>query len=291
MTQRSTALDAMAASVPHGDPGRPAAWVVWLFGRVARPFVALFWRPTISGLEHIPKEGPFLLVANHNGVFGIAEIFSFAILYLARFGTSRPLAGFAHPFGFKLWPLSILMRGLGAIPSTYAAGEAALANGVGLLVFPGGDHEAARPIWRANQVDFGGRKGFLKMARRAGVPIIPMGIRGSHYSAPVLWRSDLVLAYLVVAPRLFGVKRYPITLLALAGAVAILLLLPALGPWRFLLAYAWFASPLALLPWVPWTVSIRVGEPIAAGELFAEGDDLGPALARVESAVGALVRR
>lgn len=282
----------MAARARHGSPGRPTPAVVALIRRALRPFVRLSYRPTIEGLENLPRSGPFLLVANHSGALGIAEITSFAVLYLDRFGTARPLAGFAHPFGFHVWPLSWLMRGLGAIPSSYAAGEAALAAGVPLLVFPGGDREATRPIWRAGEVDFGGRKGFLKLARSAGVPIVPLGFRGSHYTAPILWQSR-VLPYLFVAPRLFGIKRYPMTLLALLGAGAIVLALPELGAWRLLLAWAWFSSPLALVPWVPWSIRARVGTPIPPDELFPDGPASGDAglsraLERVEGAVRAL---
>ena len=44
-----------------------------------------------------------MLVTNHNGGLGSAEVFSFAVRYLERFGTERPLVGMAHPFGFSPW--------------------------------------------------------------------------------------------------------------------------------------------------------------------------------------------
>lgn len=274
---------------PTENAGRPSPRVLAFLRRVVTPLARALHRPTIEGLERLP-DGPFLLVANHSGVLGISEIGSFAALFLERFGTSKPLAGFAHPFGFRIWPFRRFMRGLGAVPSTYEDAERALAAGVALLVFPGGDHEAARPVWRANRVDFGGRKGFLKIARKAGVPIVPMGIQGSHYTAPVLWRSDWLLAHLMVAPRLLGVRRYPVTLSAVLLSAAALAAFPALGALRFAVVWAIFASPLGLLPWVPWTVRMRIGAPIAATELFDGADDeLERALARVEGHVQALV--
>jgi 1-acyl-sn-glycerol-3-phosphate acyltransferase len=286
-------LDRLASSAaPRTTAGRPSRAVVALLRWGIGPLVRILYRPTLEGLENLPPSGPFLLVANHAGAMGIAEIMSFAVLYLGRFGTERPIAGFAHPFGFHLWPISWLMRGLGAIPSSYAAGEATLAAGVPLLVFPGGDREAARPIWYANTVDFGGRVGFLKLARKARIPVVPLGFRGSHLTAPILWQSR-VLPYLYVLPALFRIKRFPLTLLALAGAAGIVIGLPALGAWRFALAYAWLASPFTMIPWVPWTVRARVGRPIAHAELFppGSGEDapLGAALARVEAEVRAMV--
>ena len=161
-----------------------------------------------------------------------------------------------------------------------------------MLVFPGGDFEACRPIWQANRVQFAGRKGFLKLARGAQVPIVPMGIRGSHYTVPILWRSQRLLAWLLVIPRVFGIKRFPLTLLGVIGALTIPL---ALGPsisWPLmaLVIWAWLASPFSLIPIVPASIRIRIGRPIAPEELFArDDDDLDEAYNRVVSAVQDLV--
>ena len=160
-----------------------------------------------------------------------------------------------------------------------------------MLVFPGGDYEATRPIWQAHTVMFAGRRGFLRIARRLQVPIVPMGIRGSHYSLPILWRSR-TLAWLAVIPRLVGVKRFPMTLSGLLGALAIALFVGPSYGWvlALVLAWAWLASPLPLLPWVPSTIRLRIGTPIPPAELFHDDDDeLDRAYGRVESAVQQLV--
>ncbi len=186
-------------------PGRPAdALVRW--ARRVSPLVRLAHRPRLAGVEHLPRARPYMLVANHSGGMSMAEITAFVVCYLEQVGPERPLAGFAHHVIFRIPPFSWLLRSVGAVPSTYEAAHAALEAGVPLLVFPGGDHEATRPIWQAHRVDMGKRKGFLKIARRAKVPIIPMGIRGSHFTVPVLARSKL-LAILLVLPRLGYVAR------------------------------------------------------------------------------------
>jgi 1-acyl-sn-glycerol-3-phosphate acyltransferase len=164
------------------------------------------------------------------------------------------------------------------------------------LIFPGGDHEAFRSIFQANTVDFGGRVGFLRIARDAGVPIVPMGIRGSHFTAPILWQSRAVLPTLLVTPRLLGVKRYPLTVLAVLGIAAVMAFLPVSLPWRILVAWTWFASVLPpLAAWVPWAIRFRIGKPLPPEELFAGGGDpektLRAALIRVQGEVAALVAR
>lgn len=265
--------------------------------RVGTPLMRLAHRPVLTGAENLPERGPYLLVANHSGGFAVSEVISFAVLYLQRFGASRRLAGFAHPFAFQLWPLSALLRALGAIPSSRGYGEGALAEGVPLLIFPGGDHEGFRPIWQARRVDFGGRMGFLRLAQRARVPIVPMGIRGSHFTLPVLWRSKL-LPYLLVTPRLVGIKRWPLTLVGVVGAAVILALAPWAWPWKLLAVWGWLGfNPVLTVPWIPWPIRFRIGAPIAPEELFGEPGspaspaseaDLKVALDRVQGEVQAL---
>jgi 1-acyl-sn-glycerol-3-phosphate acyltransferase len=249
-------------------------------------------RPSLSGVEHLPASGPYLLVANHSAGMAVSEVFSFAALWLEQLGPGRPLAGFAHPFGFRLLPFRAVLRHLGAIPSTYAAAESTLAAGVPVLVFPGGDHESLRPIWKAHRVDFAGRKGFLRIARKLRVPIVPMGIHGSHFTAPILWRSR-ALAWFLVSPRVVGLKRFGLTVLGVAAALAVWFGASWDWPWRALVAWVLLASPIPFFPWIPATIRFRIGQPIAPAELFPadhdEDGDLDEALARIQSEVQRLV--
>jgi 1-acyl-sn-glycerol-3-phosphate acyltransferase len=278
------------------NPGRPAPGLVRLVRRFLEPVVRLCHRPTLVGIEHLPKSGPFLLVANHSAGLGIAEILSFLAMYLRDVGPARPLAGFAHPVGFRVFPLSAALRSIGAIPSTYAAAERALSAGVPILVFPGGDHETLRPIWHANRVDFGGRMGFLRIARSAKVPIVPLGIRGGHFTAPMLLRSR-ILAMLLGVRWTIGAKRWGVSLLGVIGATLLIRFVPTSWPIRAALVWLWLGSPLSFIPWVPWTLRMRIGAPIPVSQLFASAgneendEELGRALPRVQQAVQALVDR
>jgi 1-acyl-sn-glycerol-3-phosphate acyltransferase len=268
--------------------------------RVAAPWVRLCFRPTLSGLEHLPATGPYLLVANHSAGLAVAEICSLMAVWQAQAGPERPLAGFAHPLGLRIWPASAILAGVGAVPSTYDAAREALAAGVPLLIFPGGDHEAMRPVWQAHRVDFGGRRGFLRIAREMNVPIVPLGIRGSHFTVPILWRSRHLLPWGLLAPRLLGVKRWPLTALGVAGLLGLLLGPGAAWslPAQVLAGAAWLTSPLVCLPVVPATIRFRIGPALSPEMLFGSdgaGRDgtedavLDRALARVEAAVQAMV--
>jgi hypothetical protein len=118
-----------------------------------------------------------------------------------------------------------------------------------------------------------------------------MGIRGSHYAAPILFRSK-ILSTLLVFPRLTGVRRFPVTLLGVLGAVGFIALGPRIG-WLLasILAMLWIVLPLAQIPWIPWTVRMRFGEPIRHEDLFTDesGETLQRAYDRVIGAVEDLV--
>ena len=268
-------------------PGRPTALGLRIT-TLARPLITLLFRPTVTGWEHLPAEGPYLLVANHSAGVALAEIASIAVLWTERFGQARPLAGFAHHIGFKLRPLAAVHRQFGTIPSTYEAAAAALAAGVPVLLFPGGDHESLRPIWQANRVDLAGRRGFLRVARAAGVPIVPMGIRGSHMTVPMLLRSR-PLARLLILPHLLGLKRWGISLLGVLVSLTI-----AAQPWplplRLVLIWIALGTPLFFTPILPWTIRFRIGAPVPLEQLAeaaAPGDP--DPLALVQSRIQSLV--
>lgn len=265
--------------------GRPDPRAVRVIRRVVGPLVRLAFRPDITGLEHLPLDRPYLLVANHSAGLGLAEIACFAWLYLERVGPERPLTALAHPEGFRRWPVSTMHRLLGTIPSTSAAALAALASGVPVLVFPGGDHETLRPIWAAHRVDFGGRQGFARIALAAGVPVVPMAITGSHFTAPILIRAN-ALARLLVIPRLLGLKRWSISLLGVVGAIA--LLGADIGwPLRIALTLLWLGTPLVFLPIVPATVRFHVEAPVSLDGV----DDPAAAARRIEAAIRKIIDR
>lgn len=272
-----------AERMQHGTPGQVSAGALQCLTRIVRPLSRLFNRPKLTGFDNLP-DGPYLLVANHSAGVALAEILAIASLWAERFGAARPLAGFAHVIGFKFPPLRWVHRQIGTIPSTYEAAFDALAKGVPVLVFPGGDHESLRPIWQANRVDFGGRRGFVRIAREAGVPIVPMGIVGSHYTVPILWRSR-ALAWLLIIPRLAGIKRWAISLLGVLGCVAF-----ACTGWawwvKLLTGWLWLALPGMFTPIVPWTIRMRIGEPMP---VFGADCDLDAARDAVQARVQQLV--
>jgi 1-acyl-sn-glycerol-3-phosphate acyltransferase len=280
-----------ARNVVVDKPGEITERAASFARRFVSPVVRACFRPSISGLENLPADRPYLLVTNHSAGVGLAEILGFASLWLNEFGSTRKMAGFALPLGFVVWPFSAVHREIGSIPSSYDAARDALAKGSPLLVFPGGDHESLKPIWQVHRVDFYQRVGFLRIAHEAGVPIVPMGITNGGYTAPILYRSR-VLPWVLVVPRLMGIKRWGVSLLAVVVAAAIWLWLPVSWPVRAAIIWLWLGSPLTFLPIFPATLRYRVGEPLEPCELFGDNNaprELREALRIVQDAVQALV--
>jgi 1-acyl-sn-glycerol-3-phosphate acyltransferase len=281
----------MPRSKPLLTPGHPDPIAVRRWQRYAAPLIRLAFRPTLEGIEHLPRDRPVMIVANHSGL-GLAEIMALVVCLLGKLGTSLRIAPMVHPISMNSWPAGRWMRRLGAIPSTYEDARAAIAAGMTVLVFPGGDHESMRPIWQASRVDFNGRQGFLKIARESGVPVVPLGIRGSHFTAPIVYRSGKWLPRLLGLPYLMGFrKRFPLTLAGVLGVAALF----AFGPiWTWwltaILAVLVVSLPISQLPWLPWKIHMRFGPPIANADLFTS-DDMAVAYERVRTAIETEVRR
>jgi 1-acyl-sn-glycerol-3-phosphate acyltransferase len=79
------------------------------------------------------------------------------------------------------------------------------------LVYPGGDYEVHRPSWNRHRVDFGGRKGFIRLALDENVPIVPVVAIGGQETALFLSRGER-LAKGLGLDRAFRLKVLPISL-------------------------------------------------------------------------------
>jgi 1-acyl-sn-glycerol-3-phosphate acyltransferase len=76
-------------------------------------------------------------------------------------------------------------------------------------VFPGGDYDVFRPSTEANKIDFGSRKGYVRTALDAGVPIVPVVSIGGQEEYLFLSRGEW-LARLLRIDKLLRLKISPI---------------------------------------------------------------------------------
>jgi 1-acyl-sn-glycerol-3-phosphate acyltransferase len=171
---------------------------------------SLYFRADVRGLHHIPKEGPVLLVGNHSGGMMAPDLFVFVLAFSTYFGVERRFFQLAHN-GVVSSPAGRLVRKYGTVAADPRNAELALESDAAVLVYPGGDYEVFRPSWESNKVDFGGRKGFIRLALKMGVPIVPIVSIGSQETALFLTRGER-LARLTRLDKILRLKTAPIML-------------------------------------------------------------------------------
>ena len=136
----------------------------------------------IRGIERVPRKGPVLVVGNHTGGVTSPEITISQLAFSAYFGVERPHYQLAHRMVLNS-PIGWMLRRFGTVeadPAERRAGARRRRDGDGV---PGGDYEVFRPSWESAKVDFGGRKGFLRLALSKDVPIVPMVTIGGQETA------------------------------------------------------------------------------------------------------------
>ncbi len=210
---------------------------------VARAMAAVdaylsWFDPEIRGFENVPADGPFLVVGNHSGGIYMPDYWAFLRHWVRERGAEAPLYSMGFDFLFSIPGWGALARRLGSVPASQANAARILAAGLPVVVYPGGDEDDYRPWTERHRVDLHGRTGFVKLALRQQVPVIPVVAHGSHDVIIVLARGE------ALAHRL-GFDKLRINIFPLV-----------LGP-------PWGIAPVQLPTWpLPAKVTVRVCEPI-----------------------------
>jgi 1-acyl-sn-glycerol-3-phosphate acyltransferase len=183
------------------------------------PLYSKWFRAEWDGLEKIPREGGALLVANHAGAIpSDAPV----IMHGIEKELERPVYGLADYF-FRTVPV------VGTLWARSGGVSARPANAYRLLkeqqqlavVFPEGTKGPSKSFTDRYQLRRFGRGGFVEIAMRAGVPVIPIAVIGSEEAMPVLFR-------LPTLAKVLGVPYVPITAnLLTMGPLGIVLPFPA----------------------------------------------------------------
>jgi 1-acyl-sn-glycerol-3-phosphate acyltransferase len=196
-------------------------FIVWIW-------VHIFYRLKKTGLDHIPEQGPAILVCNHVSFVDALIIFA---------ACPRPVRFVMDHDIFKIPLLSFIFRTARAIPiasrkqdpelmeRAFAAVDQALADGDMVCIFPEGKITATGDI---NAF----RPGISRILERRPVPVIPLALRGlwgSFFSrkastAMRIPRAILSPVELVGAPAVPAIEATPENLQALVTRLR--------GDWR-----------------------------------------------------------
>ena len=155
-----------------------------LVRQLYRPIYEQLFRVEWEGLEHIP-DGPALLVANH-----AAAIPSDApvIMHGIEEELGRPVYGLADHL-FKSLPVigTLWARAGGVVAHPDNAYRLLREQRQLVLVFPEGSKGPAKTYDERYQLRRFGRGGFVQIAMRAGVPVVPIAVVGAEESMPILY--------------------------------------------------------------------------------------------------------
>ncbi len=153
-------------------------------------FLVDYWfRMEMDGWDNLPKS-PVLLVGIHSGAPFVWDAWTVGVQWWRRFGQERPLHGTAHDALMAIPVIGQYFRAMGVLPAAPDSIATALAEGRDVAVWPGGEVDSLRPWRERDRANLAGRKGFVKMAIRAGVPIVPIATVGGADAMPVLMRGD-----------------------------------------------------------------------------------------------------
>lgn len=218
----------------------------------------LIFRIEIKG--DIP-EGQVLIVSNHN-IGALIESHSLLFLMYKRENT-KPIFGFTHPFIFKIPGMKQYFEWLGAVPATYDVAEEIFKSGNSLLIFPGGNRQAVRPVWEYKKNSFSWSSGWAKIAIQNNVSVVPVTFKNSHFVNPVLFTSKF-LANIMILPRVLGVKWMPVSIAQILFATVCAWGLNRLGVpviLNVIVSYLVFVFTV-LIPVIPIKVKMKIHSPI-----------------------------
>lgn len=220
----------------------PLSWLV----------ATLWYRAEVRNVGRIPERGPVLIVGNHTGGQMSPETFIFGMAFSTYFGVERAFYQLAHNLVLAS-PLGLMLRRFGTVSASPEHARLALSSGAALLVYPGGDHEVNRPSWEGSKVDFGGRKGWIRLALEQDVPLVPAVTIGGQETALFLSRGETLA-------KMLGLNRPPLRAKVLPIAIVF--------PWGL-----WVGGLPLFIP-LPAKVTISVLEPINLRETFGEDPDI-----------------
>lgn len=142
-------------------------------------------RLKVDGLDHVPSEGPALLVANHTGWLGLD--YAFTALSVHE-GIDRIVRGMAHPAWFANAATAKFATRCGITQITKDAIREQIDDGRLVLMFPEGEKGAFRPGSDYQLEPFA--RGFIRIALETGAPVVPVCILGGEEANPVGTRIE-----------------------------------------------------------------------------------------------------
>jgi len=147
-----------------------------------------YFRVDAVGVGNVPAKGPAILVANHAGTLP----YDGAMVHMAVFNEGkghREVRFLVDDFAHDLPLLGTFIQRIGGIRASQQNAARLLAAGHLIVVFPEGVRGIGKTYDERYQLQRFGRGGFVKLAMRTKVPVVPVSIVGSEEVHPIIWKS------------------------------------------------------------------------------------------------------
>jgi 1-acyl-sn-glycerol-3-phosphate acyltransferase len=151
----------------------------WVVKAVLTPLLRFFFRVRVEGLEHVPGDGPAILVSNH---------VSFSDSIFLPLVLKRRVTFVAKAEYFEDPKTAWFFRAVGQIPIKREGGNAserALASARDVLnggqlfgIYPEGTRSPDGRLYR-------GKTGVARLALQTGVPVLPVAMIGTREAQPI----------------------------------------------------------------------------------------------------------
>jgi 1-acyl-sn-glycerol-3-phosphate acyltransferase len=149
-----------------------------------RPPFRLWFNWRFDGVDRIPAEGPLIVAGNH-----LSYLDPFAHAYFVLEAGRRPRF-LAKRELFDNWLVGTALRGAGQIPVDRGSGDRtpldaaarALEAGEVVVIYPEGTSATTNEDFSPGP----GKTGVVRLARRVGVPILPVATWGGQF----VWRKS-----------------------------------------------------------------------------------------------------
>ena len=158
--------------------GSPVFWLFLKFVLLG-PWLRLMFRPKVTGLEHIPREGGAIIASNHvsflDGLMLPLVVPHRRVMYLTKVKyIDKPVLRWILT-GAGVIPVAT--DDLGAARSAVTAAAEAVHSGRLVGIFPEGTRSPDGRLHR-------GKTGVARVALASGGPVIPAGITGTDRALP-----------------------------------------------------------------------------------------------------------
>jgi 1-acyl-sn-glycerol-3-phosphate acyltransferase len=196
-----------------------------------------YFRVETEGTHNIALNGPALLIANHSGSIAIYDGSIVNLAVMNNHPAQRWPRYLVDDFIYYLPFMGTFLQRTGGIRACHENAMRLLDHGHIVTVFPEGIKGVGKLFDQRYQLQRFGRGGYVRLAMRAGVPIIPTAIIGAEEIHPMIWKSERI-------GKIVGLPYFPFTLtFPWLGPLG---LIPLPTKWRII-----FGAPISFAKYSP----------------------------------------